>query len=113
MAKGWNKYGAKKTVVDGITFASKAEARHYAELKLRVFAGEIQDLKLQPVFPIVIDGRPLLMRNGHMAKYTADFSYMENGKYVVIEVKGFTVRDYPLRRALVERIHGIEITEVK
>ncbi len=30
-----NKYGAKKTTLDGITFDSKAEARYYAALKQR------------------------------------------------------------------------------
>ena len=31
--KGKSKFGAKKTVVDGITFDSKAEAKRYGELK--------------------------------------------------------------------------------
>jgi hypothetical protein len=29
-----SKYGAKKTEVDGITFASKKEAKRYAKLKV-------------------------------------------------------------------------------
>lgn len=39
--KAPNKYGAKKTVVDGVTFDSKAEARRYQQLKLMQQAGEI------------------------------------------------------------------------
>lgn len=36
-----SKYKAVRTEVDGYKFASKAEARRYAELKLLVKAGEI------------------------------------------------------------------------
>jgi hypothetical protein len=106
-----NKYGAKKTVIDGITFDSKKEARRYTELKLLERAGEIRGLKLKPVFPIVVNGRPVMMRNGHVAKYTADFQYFEGIKSVVEEVKGYVVRDYPLRRALVEHIYHVKIRE--
>jgi len=35
----YNKYGAKKTVVDNITFDSKKEAARYQELKLLEKAG--------------------------------------------------------------------------
>ena len=49
---GNSKYGAIRTTVDGVTFASKAEARRYAELKLLEQAGEIKGLELQPKFDI-------------------------------------------------------------
>ena len=44
-----NKYGNKKTVVDGITFDSRKEAKRYQELKLLEKAGEIKDLRRQVV----------------------------------------------------------------
>lgn len=110
---GYSKYGAIKTTVDGIVFASKKEANRYAQLKLMERGGLISDLKLQPVFPIVIDGAPVMMRNGQPARYTADFAYTEKGKRIVEEIKGFVVRDYPLRRALVEHIYGVKIVEIK
>lgn len=43
-----SKYGAQRTTIDGIAFASKREASRYQELKLMQMAGEIQDLELQP-----------------------------------------------------------------
>jgi dsDNA-binding SOS-regulon protein len=49
-AKRKNKYNAKKTVVDGITFHSKKEADRYCELRLLQKAGQISHLELQPVF---------------------------------------------------------------
>lgn len=49
------KYNNVKTVVDGITFDSKAEARRYSELVLLKKAGEIQGFGRQPSF-IIFDG---------------------------------------------------------
>jgi hypothetical protein len=46
------KYRNTPTVVDGIRFDSKREARRYQELKLLEKAGEIHALELQPVFPL-------------------------------------------------------------
>ena len=51
-----NKYGAIRTKVDGINFASKGESRRYKELVLLQEAGHITDLTLQPRFPLEVDG---------------------------------------------------------
>jgi hypothetical protein len=40
------------------------------------------------------------MRNGHTARYRPDFTYVERGQVVAEDVKGFTVRDFPLRAAV-------------
>jgi hypothetical protein len=108
-----SKYGAVAQTVDGQRFASGAEAKRYAEMKILEKRGDIAALELHPVYQIVIDGAPVKMRNGHIAKYTADFRYLENGVRVVEEVKGYVVRDYPLRRALVEHIYHVQIREVR
>jgi len=110
---GRSKYGAKPTVVDGHRFGSLAEAKRAAVLKLRERAGEISGLEFHPVYEIVIDGRPVKMRNGHIARYTADSRYFEDGERIVEEVKGHIVRDYPLRRAIIEHIYGVKIREVR
>lgn len=109
-----SKYGAVSTTVDGVRFDSKREANRYQELRLLVKAGRISELVLQPSFPFVINGEPVKMGNGHTAKYTADFAYTEvaTGKRVIEEVKGYKVRDYPLRKAIAEHIYGIEVVEV-
>jgi len=107
-----NKYNAKKVVIEGHTFDSQKEGRRYNELRLLERAGEIRNLELKPVFPIVINGKKVKMKNGRVAKYTADFSYFEGEERVVEEVKGFRVRDYPLRCAVVEAIYNIKIREV-
>ena len=47
-----NKYGARRTQVDGIWFDSQKEAARYQELKLLQSIGLIDELELQPVFPL-------------------------------------------------------------
>lgn len=100
-----SKYGAIKTVVDGITFASKKEAAHYCELKLAERAGEIKNLQLQPKFPIIMNGKKV-------GNYIADFSYLDGGRIIVVDVKGFKTPVYRLKKRLVEAQYGITISEV-
>lgn len=71
------KYGNVPTVVDGIRFDSKAEAKRYGELKLLERAGEIRDLTCHPSYPIA--GK---------ACYVADFAYIEGGRQIAEDVKG-------------------------
>src|SRR3990167_5299112 len=68
-----SKYRNVATTVDGIRFASKAEARRYTELKLLERAGEIISLRRQVAFPIAINGE-------HVCHYVADFEYQEKCK---------------------------------
>lgn len=115
-----NKYGARKTVVDGITFDSLKEARRYGELKALENAGKITGLELQPAFPIVISGKPVRYprgksgRLGRVITYKADFEYFDFGrdKVVIEDAKGFATKEYKIKRALVEHTYGIEIEEV-
>lgn len=85
----YSKYGAKRTEIDGIVFASMAESRRYLELKLLVRAGEIENLELQPVFNLVAGIR-----------YVADFGYMEKGKRVIEDVKGFKTKEFKIKEKL-------------
>ena len=104
-----HKYGAKKTEVDGIVFASKAEAKRYAELKLLERAKLIRDLKVQPRFPLVVN-------EVLVCTYVADFSYVlpDTEKTVVEDVKSkATITDvYRVKVKLLAALHGITVTEV-
>lgn len=111
-----NKYSAVREVVDGHTFPSRREARRYRQLKLMTQAGEIEDLELQPKFPLEINGRPVLIKsdgypNGRRASYIADFRYRltETGCTVVEDVKGMDTPVSRLKRAFVEAQFGIQI----
>ena len=82
------KWNAKKVKLDGYTFDSKAEARRYDELKILKMAFEITELVVHPKF--VLQGSFQYKGKTERAiTYTADFAYMENGDYVVEDVKGF------------------------
>jgi hypothetical protein len=94
-----NKYGAKKTVIDGVKFDSMAEARRYSELKMLENAGVISNLELQPKFNItdsvVWEGKTLRARN-----YIADFKYIQDGKEIVEDTKGCKTELYKLKKIL-------------
>lgn len=102
-----SKYAAIPTVVDGIRFASKREARRYAELRLLERGGEIANLELQPFFPCVVNGKSV-------CTYIADFAYLSRGGVRVVEdVKGVKTPVYRLKKKLVEALYAnIQIVEV-
>ncbi len=94
------KYGNRKTVYEGITFDSQKEARRYRELRLLQKVGQIAELKLQVPYILIPAG------NGERAvKYIADFTYIENGKQIVEDVKGYKTRDYILKRKMFKYLY--------
>lgn len=109
-----SKYRAKPTIVQGIRFASHAEARRYQALRLLEQAGTIRQLKLQPRYPLVFKGKHDLV---HVGAYVADFWYLQvNGaveRPVIEDVKGVRTPVYKLKKKLVEGIYGVTITEVQ
>lgn len=108
-----NKYGNRKTVLDGETFDSRKEATRWAELKLLERAGEIQNLQRQVPFELIPLQRD---ENGKMlerpVKYVADFVYTEGCKQVVEDTKGMRTPDYIIKRKLMLKVHGIKIKEI-
>ena len=109
-----SKYNSKKTIIDGITFDSKKEARRYVELKKKAENGEISDLRLQvpfelvPSFTIEIDGKK---RKRRSIRYIADFVYYENGQKVVEDVKGRKTDIYKIKKKLFEYKYKVTIKE--
>lgn len=105
------KYRNKRTVVDGIKFQSIKESVVYGKLKILEQAGKIKNLRLQVPFvlapQVVIDGRkkPAL-------RYFADFVYEENGKQVIVDVKGIQSQSFKIKRHLMLSVLGLEITIV-
>ena len=101
-----HKYGARRTVVDGINFHSKKEALRYGELKLLERAGEINALERQPRFTFCIN-------SVIMFTYVADFRYRDvrADAWVVEDVKGVKTALYKLKKKIVEADRGITIVE--
>ena len=69
--------GTKRTVVEGIKFASKREAKRFGELRQLQRAGIIRDLKLQVPFPLHGKDGPILTPTGRQMRYKADFQYFD------------------------------------
>jgi hypothetical protein len=107
-----SKYKSKKTVVNGIVFDSRREAKRYSELLLLERAGVIKNLELQKSFELI----PSQKINGKVVerpcKYIADFVYEENGKTVVEDTKGMRTDKYIIKRKLMLYKYGIQIKEV-
>ncbi len=109
-----NKYRSKKTVVDGITFDSRLEARRYQELKLMERAGEIFGLQLQVKY-VLIPSQKLDNKVVERAvTYVADFVYTlkSSGESVVEDTKGMKTKEYIIKRKLMLYVHGIRVKEV-
>lgn len=101
-----NKWNAKKTTVDGITFDSQKEARRYKSLRLMEEQELIFKLCLQVAFPIRINDK-------HICKYMADFTYYNDKKeHIVEDVKGYKTDVYKLKKKMVEAYYNIKINEV-
>lgn len=104
-----SKYKAVKTVVDNVTFDSKAEAARYNELKILLNSKQITDLQLQVPFKIEVNGK-------RICTYIADFQYTDlvTGQQVVEDVKSGPTKTpvYRLKAKLVQALYGVKIVEV-
>lgn len=100
------KYGAKRTEVDGHSFPSRAEARRYGELKLMQQQGVIEGLELQPRFPLLVNGV-------NIGTYVADFRYrdIERGGVVIEDTKGMRTPMYKWKKKHLHAQYGIDILE--
>ena len=98
-----HKFRAVPTELDGIKFASKAEARYYAQLKLRQAAGEVVFFLRQT---------PFHLPGG--VKYVADFlEFHADGTCHVVDVKGMETPAFKAKRRQVEALYPIVIEVVK
>ena len=120
-----SKYRAVPTIIDGIRFASKAEARRYGELKLLVKAGRIWDLELQPSFPLHAAstsgqlGQAIKAAAGTLntlvGHYRGDFAYrdVKTGKRITEDVKGLDTPMSRWKRKHVQIQYGITVVIVR
>lgn len=98
-----SKYHAVPTVIDGIRFASKAEARRYQELLLLQRAGQIRDLELQPRYRLHVNGWKL-------GEYRGDFRYRNSdGETVTEDTKGMDTPMSRWKRKHVMAEYGVDV----
>lgn len=105
------KYNARGRRIDGIWFASEAEAIRYMQLKEMQEKGLIDKLTTQVNFRCIVSGKLI-------CTYRADFQYMlldERGNSVdrvVEDVKGMITDVYRIKKKLVEAVFSFEIKEI-
>ena len=105
--KSRSKYGAKKTVVDGITFDSKWESERYGQLKAMERGGLVTELELQVPYIIEVNDQKI-------CKYIADFRYkLEHANNtiedIVEDAKGVETPEFKLKKKLMKAVFNIEI----
>jgi hypothetical protein len=98
---------------DAIRFDSHREAQRFVELRQWLEAGLISHLTLQPQFALTTH-TPQGVEVG-VGVYRSDFSYTQNGKTVIEDVKGMrrTTDLYAWKRKHAELQYGIRIVEVR
>lgn len=93
------KYYSVPTVIDGIRFDSKLEARLWMHLEAARRAGEVKWCLRQPSFDVAAGIR-----------YRADFLVMySDGQVAVLDAKGMDTPNSKTKRAVVEQRYGIKI----
>lgn len=107
MASKISKYRAIPTVVEGIRFASKLEAKRWCELKLLLKAGKISHLDRQVRYPLYVNETVI----GH---YVADFEYAckERNCIVTEDCKGQRLPLYIWKAKHFKAQIGREIVEI-
>lgn len=97
-----NKHNAQKVTLDGITLASKLEARRYTQLRAMEQAGDITNLRVHPAYEILhawtqLDGKGTRIQ---CVKYEGDFEYVEPAtrKHVVEDTKGQDTPESKMKR---------------
>jgi hypothetical protein len=102
------KYRNRKVTTAHGNFDSVGEAHRYADLLLLVCAGDISRLDRQVKIPLTAGGEPVCFDNGRQAALVVDFSYIERGRLVYEDFKGFETHASKLKRAIA-RAMGIEV----
>lgn len=98
-----HKYGARRVVVDGISFPSQREADRWTGLLMLGRSGKIRNLKRQVRRRLVME-----------TTYVSDFEYdvVETGEHVVEDAKGYRTPLYQRKKKLMQQQYGITIREV-
>ena len=87
-------------------FDSQLEAKYFDKLVLKLKSGQIERLIPQPEFVLQESVKVATnkTKQGYTTlkaiKYIADFKFIENGKTIVVDAKGFETDVYKLKKKL-------------
>jgi hypothetical protein len=114
LAGGVRKYRNRKTVIDGITFDSNAEAGRWRELTLLQRAGHITDLQRQVVYVLAPSVKFAGAKRAQPAlRLILDFGYRQAGHLVLEDVKGVITTAFTIKRHLLKALHGQEVRLIR
>lgn len=105
-----NKYHNKKCFYKDMTFDSKKEREYYVILEMMLKNKQITDLKTQVKFEL----QPSFKFNGKTIRsinYIADFTYIKDGKLIIVDTKGYRTEVYKLKKKMMQ-YKGLEIKEI-
>lgn len=103
MRKIRHKFNAKPTISDGIRFDSRREAAYYDQLKIMQKVGEVVFFLRQ--VPIHLPGN---------VRFVIDFlEFRSDGTVHFIDVKGFEIEQFKIKKRIAESEYPIEIEVVK
>ena len=104
------KYRNTPVVIDGVRFDSKGEWARWMELCLLHAAGHISNLKRQVSYELApsvkIAGEK---RARPPLRLKVDFQYVQDGKTVVEDFKGYADKAFRIRQHLMKSVHGIDV----
>ena len=89
---------------DGQMFDSVKEYHRYGCLRILERAGQIKDLQRQVKFELIPKQKGM-----RACYYVADFTYYEDGQFVVEDCKGYKTEVFRLKEKLMMWVHGIRI----
>jgi len=106
--KRQSKYNAQQVCLEnGMRFDSKKEAVRWNQLVLMERAGVIRGLRRQVPFILINKSA-----YGRQIVYKADFLYIQDGKEIVEDAKGYRTDVYKLKRRMMAERYGIIVREV-
>jgi len=111
--RSMNKYRAVAVTIDGIRFASRAEARRFENLRYLERAAQISQLEAHPTFDLLAWSADGPVKVGVL---TPDARYVtQDGEVVIEDVKNPATAaetSYRLRKRMFEANTGLVLTEV-
>lgn len=107
-----SKYHARRTVLDGMSFDSGAEAARWSQLHLMERAGMVRDIRRQVSFELVPGEAGPDGKRMRPMRYVADFVWTDSdGREHVEDVKGVRTEAYKIKKRLMWHILGIAVEE--
>jgi hypothetical protein len=93
-----------------MTFDSKKERDYYVILQMMLKNNQITDLKTQVKFELQPSFK-FKEKTIRAINYIADFTYVKDGKLIIVDTKGYRTEVYKLKKKMMQ-YRGYDIEEI-